>query len=116
MSVNRSRNQQRLHRKKRIRVKGTASRPRFSVFRSLRGLSVQIIDDEKGNTLVAVTWKEIGANSKNDIKSAEKVGELVADKCLKQGIREVVFDRSGYKYHGKVKAVAEGARKKGLKF
>lgn len=111
-----SRNKTRLHRKRRIRAKvsGTAKRPRLSVFRSLTGLYVQAIDDEKQTTLVSASSKEV--SKKNDIAGATKLGQLIADKCKKAKIEEVVFDRGGYKYHGKVKAVAEGARKNGLKF
>lgn len=111
-----SRNQIRLHRKKRIsaKVKGTAKVPRLSVFRSLKGIWAQAVDDENGKTLVAANLKETKA--KNDMVGAEKVGEAVAKKCLAKKIEKVVFDRAGYKYHGKVKALAEGARKGGLKF
>lgn len=111
-----SRNKLRLHRKRRIRAKvfGTAKRPRLAVFRSLKNIYVQIIDDEKGATLVAANLSEI--KGKNNLESAGKIGELIAKKCQEKKITEIVFDRSGYKYHGKVKALAEGARKGGLKF
>ncbi len=117
MSVIRNRNQQRLHRKRRIKakIKGTAQRPRLVVFRSLRGISAQVIDDDKRHTLVAVSLKEIYKKGvKNTKETAYKVGSTIAKKCIKNNIKEVVFDRGGYKYHGKVKAVAEGARKEGL--
>lgn len=109
-------NKKRLHRKRRIRAKisGTAIRPRLSVFRSLNNIYVQVIDDENGKTLLSVNLKE--AAKKNDVAGAAKVGKLVADKCKKAKIEKIVFDRSGYKYHGKVKAIAEEARKNGLKF
>ncbi len=120
MGVIKNRNQQRLHRKRRIRskIKGTAQRPRLVVFRSLKGVTTQVIDDTKGHTLVATSLKEIYSSPKvkNDVKTAGKVGELIAQKCLKANIKEVVFDRGGYKYHGKIKALADGARKAGLKF
>lgn len=111
------RNKKRLGRKKRVRVKisGTAKRPRLCVFRSLKNIYAQVIDDEKGKTLISARLDEI-KSAKNDIKGAEKLGELVAEECLKEKISNVVFDRGGYKYHGKVKALAEGARKTGLKF
>jgi len=107
-----------LQRKKRIRAKifGTAQRPRLCVFKSLKILYAQIIDDEKGNTLVAADSKEIKGKAGNKKEIAEKTGVLLADKCEKIGIKEVVFDRSGYKFHGKIKSLAEGARKGGLKF
>lgn len=109
-----SRNKLRLHRKRRIRAKvfGIAKRPRLSIFKSLRMLSVQIIDDMKGKTLVYADSKS--AKVKNNISGAEGLGKAIAKKCLDKKIKEVVFDRSGYKYHGKVKAVADGARKGGL--
>ncbi|OGM21252.1 50S ribosomal protein L18 [Candidatus Woesebacteria bacterium RIFCSPHIGHO2_01_FULL_38_9b] len=112
-------------RRKRIRdkVEGTKLRPRLSVFRSNKHIYTQIIDDEKGLTLVSANDLELvkkgTSNNSEKISKAvisEKVGELLAEKSLKKKIDKVVFDRSGYKYHGRVKAVAEGARKKGLKF
>jgi large subunit ribosomal protein L18 len=112
-----SRNNLRLQRKKRIRAKvsGTAVVPRMAVFRSLRGIQIQVVNDENGTTLVSADLKEI-AKSKNTVDGAKKVGELVAKKCLTKKISQVVFDRAGYKYHGKIKAVADGAREGGLKF
>lgn len=111
-----SRNNLRLKRKKRVRAKisGTSSRPRLSVFRSLRAISAQVIDDEAGKTLAFATSRE--GKGKNDMEGARKVGSIIAKKCIEKKIEEVSFDRSGYKYHGKVKAVAEGAREGGLKF
>jgi large subunit ribosomal protein L18 len=110
------RNQVRLHRKRRIRAKisGTTEVPRLSVFRSLRNISVQVIDDVAGKTIVAASLFEI--KGKNTVLGAKEVGKLVAEKCKSAKIGKVVFDRSGYKYHGKVKAVADGAREAGLKF
>ena len=109
------RNKLRLQRKRRIRAKisGTNKVPRLAIFRSLKSIFVQVINDEKGITLVAVdsTKSKLG----NTVEGAKKVGSLVAKKCLEAKISEVVFDRAGYKYHGKVKAVAEGAREGGLK-
>jgi large subunit ribosomal protein L18 len=103
-------------RKGRIRskVSGTAKKPRLSVFRSLKGIYVQAIDDVSGKVLAAARLKE--TKSKNTMEGAEKTGKLIAEKCLKIKISEAVFDRSGYKYHGKIKALAEGARAGGLKF
>ncbi len=110
------RNKNRLHRKRRIRAKvfGTAQRPRLSVFRSLRGLYIQLIDDRKGKTILSVSSKEVSA--KQNVSGAKKVGEVVAKKCADKKIKELVFDRSGYKYHGKVKALADEIRKSGIKF
>jgi large subunit ribosomal protein L18 len=112
-----SRNNLRLHRKRRIeaKIRGKAQRPRLSIFRSLKSLYAQVINDESGKTLVAAGLSEI-KKTKNDIAGAKEIGKLIAKKCLEKKIVEVVFDRSGYKYHGKVKAVADGAREGGLKF
>lgn len=109
-------NKLRLQRKRRIRAKvnGTAAIPRLAIFRSLKSISVQVIDDVKGSTLVCARLEETKA--KNDIEGAKKVGALAAKKCLEKKIQSIVFDRAGYKYHGKVKAVADGAREGGLKF
>jgi large subunit ribosomal protein L18 len=106
----------RINRKRRIRAKvsGTAERPRLVVFRSLRNISVQAVDDVKGMTLAAASLT--GTKIKNTVAGAEEVGMLIAKKCAEKKIANVVFDRGGYKYHGKVKAVADGARKGGLKF
>ena len=113
---NLSRNQIRLHRKRRIRAKisGTPEVPRLSVFRSLRNVSVQVIDDISSKTLVFASLSDM--KGKNSVEGAKELGKQVAEKCLAQKIAMVVFDRSGYKYHGKIKAVAEGAREGGLKF
>lgn len=111
-----SKNNLRLQRKKRVRAKvfGTAKRPRMAIFKSLRGIYVQVIDDQKGKTLISAKLSEI-KKAKNDSAGAMQVGELIAKKCKEAKISEVVFDRGGYKYHGKVKALAEGARKDGVK-
>lgn len=106
----------RLQRKRRVRAKisGTPETPRLNVFRSLLSLQVQVIDDMSGKTLVSADTKE--AKVKNDMAGAKQVGLLVAKKCAEKKISRVVFDRAGYKYHGKVKALAEGAREGGLVF
>jgi len=107
--------------KYRIRKKvfGTPERPRMSVFRSNRHISVQIIDDTAGKTLVAATSNCKEMEEKGKLKKSEQarwVGKLIADLALKQGIQQVVFDRNGYLYHGRVKMLADGAREGGLKF
>ncbi|MFA5777147.1 MAG: 50S ribosomal protein L18 [Parcubacteria group bacterium] len=103
-------------RKRRIRAKifGTAKRPRLCVFISLKKVYVQAIDDKKGNTIVSADLKE--AKGKNNIEGLRKLGKVVAKKCIDKKISEVVFDRGGYKYHGKIKAFADSAREGGLKF
>jgi large subunit ribosomal protein L18 len=115
--MNKSRNNLRIHRKRRIaaKIKGTNKRPRLCVFRSLRSVSAQVIDDVKGVTLVSVNPKE-AKNISCNLEGANKLGKLLAKKCAEKKISEVIFDRNGYKYHGKVKALADGAREDGLKF
>ena len=105
----------RLARKRRIRVKGTAKKPRLSVFRSLRAIYASLVDDETGKVLCTVDSRKI-KRREYDKKSAEEVGKMLAEEAKKMKISEVVFDRGGYKYHGKIKALAEGARQAGLKF
>lgn len=115
-----SKNERRQKIKKRIRheVAGTSVKPRMSVFRSNKSIYVQLIDDACGATLVAASSadKVFGEDSNPKQEVAEKVGELVAKKAIEAGITTVVFDRNGYLYHGRVKCLAEGARKGGLKF
>ena len=112
-----SKNVSRIKRHNRIRknLSGTAASPRLSIYRSNTNTYVQIIDDEAGNTLVSASTKELNTKS-NNIEACAKLGETVAKKALDKGISEVVFDRSGYKYHGRVKALADAAREAGLKF
>ena len=110
---------QRIKRHQRVRgkISGTAERPRLSVFRSENNIYAQIIDDVAGNTLVSASSVEkgFGGNGGN-VEAAKKVGAMIAERALKKGIEEVVFDRGGYIYHGRVQALAEGAREGGLKF
>ena len=109
---------ERRHRRVRRRVRGTAERPRLSVFRSLRHIYAQIMDDDLGHTLVAASTlsKELKGKLKStsNIEAAQAVGQLVAQKALDKGIRKVVFDRNGFLYHGRIKALADAARQKGL--
>jgi large subunit ribosomal protein L18 len=106
--------------KKRVRksVIGTLERPRLNVFRSNNQIYAQMIDDSKGHTLVAASSREDEVSSKkgNKTEKAKQVGKLIADRAKDKGIETVVFDRNGYQYHGRVKALAEGAREGGLKF
>lgn len=142
----------RRHKRVRAKIRGTAKRPRFSVFRSNRYIFAQLIDDEKGRTLVSISSRQLMTENKGTeakkqkvisspsspkkdsklkiqtqdekikkelsgkIKIAFQVGELIAQKALEKKIKQVIFDRGGYKYHGRVKAVAEGAREAGLTF
>lgn len=110
-----SKNNLRIKRHLRLAVKGTALRPRLSVFRSNKAIYCQIIDDTKGHTLVSASTVELKL-ANNNKESAAKLGELIAKKALEQKITKVVFDRSGYLYHGRVKELADTARKQGLEF
>jgi large subunit ribosomal protein L18 len=108
----------RLRRRRRVRARivGTAEKPRLSVYRSNRGVFAQLIDDGKGNTLAAVNWIEPELRKLTASEQAKRAGELLAERAKAAGIEACVFDRGGYKYHGRVKALAEGAREKGLVF
>ena len=110
----------RRHRRVRLKVRGTTSRPRLSVFRSLNHIYAQVIDDTSGHTLVAASTMDPeargGTDSKTKSGEAELVGSVLAKRALAEGIKQVTFDRGGYKYHGRVKALAEAARKGGLEF
>lgn len=105
------------HRRVRGKISGTAARPRLNVFRSAKHIYAQIIDDVNGTTLAAASTMDKGFEGPGSNKeAAKKVGEAVAKKAIEKGIEEVVFDRSGYIYHGRIQALAEGAREGGLKF
>lgn len=99
----------------RNRISGSAERPRLSVFKSNKAIYAQIIDDINGHTLAAASSKELGKKPLN-IESAKEVGKMIAEKASAGGVKSVVFDRGGYVFHGKVKALADGAREGGLKF
>jgi len=115
-----SKNQNRLRIHKRIRrkVHGTQERPRLCIFRSIHHIYVQVIDDASGSTLVSASSADKGAGvaGGGNVAGAKTVGRLVAERAIGQGIRRVVFDRGGYLYHGRVKALADGAREGGLQF
>jgi large subunit ribosomal protein L18 len=110
--------QARLRRRRRVRAKirGTAERPRLSVFRSNRGIGAQLIDDVAGHTIAAVNWTEGDLKGLKAMEQAAKAGEALAERAKAAGVETVVFDRGGYRYHGRVKALADGAREAGLKF
>ena len=108
----------RAHRRVRGRVAGSEERPRLAIFKSLRYIYAQVIDDVKGVTLAQANSRESGVQKggTKNLDAARLVGEAVAERALEKGIRQVVFDRGGYLYHGRVRKVAEGARAKGLEF
>jgi large subunit ribosomal protein L18 len=108
----------RLKRRRRVRSKvhGTAERPRISVFRSNRGICAQLIDDEAGRTIAAVNWTESALRDLGPMDQSRRIGAELAQRAKAAGIERAVFDRGGYQYHGRVKALAEGAREGGLQF
>ena len=110
--------QSRLRRRRRVRAKirGTAERPRLSVFRSNRGIQAQLIDDVNGHTLAAVSWTEGELKSLERMEQAKRAGGLLAERGKAAGVETCVFDRGGYRFHGRVKALADGARENGLTF
>lgn len=122
MGAVKSKKQARIKRKMRIRKKiaGTAERPRLNVYRSIKNISVQVIDDSTGNTLVSASSLEKIANQQAKFESkvelAKYIGKLAGERALEKGITKVVFDRGGFLYHGRVKAVSDGAREAGLVF
>ena len=110
--------QRRLRRRRRVRarVTGTTQRPRLSVYRSNRGVFAQLIDDGKGHTVAAVNWIEPELRKLTASEQTKRAGELLAERAKAAGVETCVFDRGGYQYHGRVKALAEGAREGGLVF
>ena len=110
--------QKRLRRRRRVRakVRGTTERPRLSVYRSNRGLFAQLIDDDAGRTLASVSWTESDLRKLSPMEQAKKAGEELAKRASAAGVETCIFDRGGYRYHGRVKALADGAREGGLKF
>ncbi len=110
--------QRRLRRRRRVRakVRGSADRPRLSVFRSNRGLTAQLIDDDAGSTLAQVSWTEADLRELETAERAKRAGALLADRAKAAGVETCVFDRGGYKFHGNVARLAEGAREGGLQF
>jgi large subunit ribosomal protein L18 len=107
---------QRRHRRIRGKVSGTAERPRLMVFRSNRGISAQLVDDTRGHTLAAASWLSLKKFKGNKVEQAAEVGKLLAKNAKAAGIERCVFDRGGYLYHGRVKALADGAREGGMEF
>ena len=106
----------RIHKRIRHKLQGTEQRPRLAVFRSLGHIYAQIIDDSKGHTVVAASSNEKGGVNGGNIAGAKAIGKLVAERAKEKGVTKVVFDRGGYIYHGRVKALADAAREAGLKF
>ncbi|MBX3165490.1 MAG: 50S ribosomal protein L18 [Bacteroidetes bacterium] len=118
MAVNKQERRQKIKLKLRKKIKGTTETPRLSVFRSNAEIYAQLIDDKAGKTLLAVgsAEKSIKGAKATKIEKAKQVGKLIAEKAVANGINQVVFDRNGFLYHGRIKSLAEGAREGGLKF
>jgi len=110
--------QRRLRRRRRVRarIRGNAERPRLSVYRSNRGVFAQLIDDDAGRTVASVSWTEAELRKLDSMEQAKRVGQLLAERAKGAGVETCVFDRGGYRFHGRVAAIAEGAREGGLKF
>jgi len=106
----------RIHTRIRRRVRGTEQRPRLAVFRSVKHIYAQVIDDNKGHTVVAASSNEKSSGDGGNVAGAKAIGKLIAERAKDKGIKAVVFDRGGYLYHGRVKALADAAREAGLEF
>jgi large subunit ribosomal protein L18 len=107
---------QRVHDRIREKMQGTAERPRLNVYRSLNHIYVQVIDDLKGQTIVSASTLQAKLKTGGNISAAKEIGKLVAERAQEKGIKKVVFDRGGYLYHGRIKALADAAREAGLEF
>jgi large subunit ribosomal protein L18 len=110
--------QKRLRRRRRVRarIRGSADRPRLSVYRSNRGVFAQLIDDDAGRTVASVSWTEPDLRKLASMEQAKRAGQLLAERAKAAGVETCVFDRGGYQFHGRVAAIAEGAREGGLRF
>jgi large subunit ribosomal protein L18 len=110
--------QRRLRRRRRVRarIRGSAERPRLSVYRSNRGVFAQLIDDDAGRTVASASWTEPDLRKLDSMEQAKRAGQLLAERAKAAGVETCVFDRGGYRFHGRVAAIAEGAREGGLKF
>lgn len=116
MALTKTARRKRIHNRIRKKMEGTNARPRLSVYRSNKQIYCQLIDDHKGSTIAAAASTDEAVAGANKTEVATKVGELIASRAMALNISEVVFDRGGYLFHGRVKALAEGARSAGLKF
>jgi large subunit ribosomal protein L18 len=107
---------QRVHARIRQKMAGTAERPRLNVYRSLNHIYAQVIDDQKGETLVSASTMALKIKTGGNVAAAKEIGKAVAELAVKKGVKKVVFDRGGYLYHGRIKALADAAREAGLEF
>jgi large subunit ribosomal protein L18 len=117
-TLSRNAQRQKVHRRIRHKIRGTSERPRLCIYRSLCVLYVQVVDDDAGRTLITASSrdKESGARGGKNVEAAKQLGALLARRAKEKGIENVVFDRGGYRYHGRIRALAEAARENGLKF
>jgi large subunit ribosomal protein L18 len=107
---------QRIHDRIRRKLAGTEARPRLNVYRSLNHIYAQVIDDQKGETIVSASTLSLKVKTGGNVAAAKEIGKAVAEKAVEKGIKKVVFDRGGYLYHGRIKALADAAREAGLEF
>jgi len=107
---------QRIHSRIRVKLSGTGARPRLNVYRSLNHIYAQVIDDQKGETLVSASTLALKSKTGGNVASAKEVGKAIAERAVEKGIKSVVFDRGGFLYHGRIKALADAAREAGLEF
>ena len=117
-NTNRAEMRTAIHSRIRRKVRGSTERPRLAIYRSLKHISAQVIDDRMGQTLVSAssTEKDLRGNTGGNLDAARRIGQAIAERAIAKGIEQVVFDRGGYLYHGRVKSLAEGAREAGLNF
>jgi large subunit ribosomal protein L18 len=114
--TNRNHIRQRIHARIRQKLAGTAERPRLNVYRSLNHIYAQVIDDQTGTTLAAVSTLSLKLKTGGNVASAKEIGKTIAERAAEKGIKKVVFDRGGFLYHGRIKALADAAREAGLEF
>jgi large subunit ribosomal protein L18 len=107
---------QRIHKRIREKLSGTSERPRLNVYRSLNHIYAQVIDDQKGETLVSASSLSLKLKTGGNVAAAKEIGKAVAEKAVEKGVKKVVFDRGGFLYHGRIKALADAAREAGLEF
>jgi large subunit ribosomal protein L18 len=107
---------QRIHARIRVKLSGTADRPRLNVYRSLSHIYAQVIDDQKGETIVSASTLALKSKTGGNVAAAKEIGKAIAQRAVEKGIKSVVFDRGGYLYHGRIKALADAAREAGLEF
>jgi large subunit ribosomal protein L18 len=114
--IKRNEIRQRIHNRIRAKLSGTTERPRLNVYRSLNHIYAQVIDDQKGETIVSASTLALKVKTGGNVAAAKEIGKTIAEKAVEKGVKKVVFDRGGFLYHGRIKALAEAAREAGLEF